>query len=238
MNTLRRIGGVALVLAGVWAGGAADAADAKPLSEVDVLKLVELKIPDEVIAKRVAEGGVDFPTGEAILARLKKAGASEAVLAAVRKAAKPAAAEVMSVWVARNFSSWDNPLHSELSVNGKSLGTFTSETDKPIAEHLKPGWNTITLKTAPQAGSTKENDLIFRFGPVAKTDGKRVMTTVLWEFRNGTDWKVKDGDVRPPARPDRQGGDAELPGLLRRDGGGDPQARRAGLRVDRHPRVQ
>ena len=97
----------------------------------------------------------------------------------------------MSVWVAKNYG-WENPLHSELSINGKSLGMFTSENYKPIADYLKPGWNTITLKTAPQPNATKSNELIFRVGPLTQKDGKRVMTTVLWEFRNGTDWKHHD----------------------------------------------
>ena len=193
MNALKRLGGVALVLASLFAGGTAAADDLKPLSEADVLKLVEFKIPDEVIAKRVLDGGVEFPAGEEILARLKKAGASESVLAAVRKVAKPAPDEVLSLWVSRTFSSWENPLHSELSINGKSLGQFNSETDRAIAAHIKPEWNTITLTTRPQAGATKENGLIFRIGPVARKDGKRVMTKVLWEFRNSTDWSLQDG---------------------------------------------
>jgi hypothetical protein len=184
---------VALVAAALigWPGVAL-ADPPKPLTEAQLLSLVQIKIPDDVIVKRVADGGVDFPAGDEILARLRAAGASESVLEAVRKAAKPAAEGVMSVWVARNYNSWENPLHSELSINGKSLGTFTSESDKPLADHLKPGWNTITLKTAPQPNATKSNELIFRVGPVARKDGKRVMTTVLWEFRNGTDWKHHD----------------------------------------------
>src|SRR5207248_2761602 len=104
----------------------------------------------------------------------------------------------------REYTSWDNPLHSELSINDKPVGTFTSDTDRPIAEHLKPGWNTIALKTAPQPGSTKSNQLIFRVGAVTKKDGKRVMGPILWEFRNGTDWKFKDGDYTHQLGPDRK----------------------------------
>lgn len=205
MNALNRIGGVALVLAVLWGGGTAAAADPpKPLSEVDVLKLVELKIPDEVIAKRVAEGGVDFPAGDDVVARLKKAGASDTVLAAVKKAAKPAAEAVISLWVEREYTSWDNPLHSALSINDKAIGTFTSDTDRALGAHLKPGWNTITLKTTPQPGATKKNQLIFRVGAVAKKDGKRVMSPTLWEFRNGTDWKYTDGKYAHQLGPDRK----------------------------------
>src|SRR3954452_3654899 len=106
---------VGVVVGVVLVGGVARPADPpKPLGEVDVLKLVELKIPDDVIVKRVADGGVDFAADEAIVKRLQKAGASAAVLAAVRKAAKPAAEAVVSLWVERQYRSWDSPLHSEL----------------------------------------------------------------------------------------------------------------------------
>ena len=82
MKTLKRILAAALVTMALAWSGAAPADDPKPLSESDVLKLVELKIPDEVITRRVLEGGVDFPAGESVLSRLKQAGASESVLAA------------------------------------------------------------------------------------------------------------------------------------------------------------
>ena len=92
MNTLKQLCGVAMVAAALigWPG-LAQADPQQALTEAQLLTLVQVKIPDEVIAKRVTESGVDFPAGDAILARLKAAGASEAVLAAVRKVAKPAA---------------------------------------------------------------------------------------------------------------------------------------------------
>lgn len=128
-----------------------------------------------------------------VLARLWCAGTATA--------AEPAA--VLSLWVQREYSSWDNPLHSELSINDKMVGMFTSDGDRAIGEHLKPGWNTITLKTTPQAGATESNQLIFRIGTVTKQDGKRMMDA-LWEFRNGTDWKYKDGTYTHQLGPDRK----------------------------------
>ena len=78
MTALKRLGGVALVLASLYGGGTATAGET--------------------------------PTGG-----------------------------LLSLWVQREYTSWDNPLHSELSINDKPVGTFTSDTDRPIAEHLKPG---------------------------------------------------------------------------------------------------
>jgi len=199
MKALTRLVGVLVVVALVRPVPAAD--PPKPLGEADLLKLVELKIPDDVIIKRM-DAGVTFPAEKAIVDRLKKAGASDAVLAAVGKAARPAADKVLSLWVERNYKSWDCPLHSELSINGKSVGTFTSDTDRPIAEHLKTGWNTVTLKTTVAGPADKHNELIFRVGPVTKKGGKRTMGPVVWEFRNGTDWKHKDGKYTHQSGPD------------------------------------
>jgi hypothetical protein len=199
---MKALAKVAVVVVVVLAGGLARAADPpKPVSERQILELVELKIPDNVITQRVADGGVEFPADEEVFARLKKAGASEAVLAAVKKVAKPATEAVLSLWVQREYS-WDNPLYSELSINGKSVGKFTSDTDKAIGEHIKPGWNTITLKTTPQTGANDNNQLTFRIGPVQKDkSGKRTMSPI-WEFRNGTDWKLKDGTYTHQTNPD------------------------------------
>src|SRR5262245_56718107 len=202
MKTRMRFVVVAMVVAAIGPAPGF-AADPKPLTEVDVLKLVELKIPDDVIAKRVGEGGVDFSADEAIFTRLKKAGASESVVSAVKKAARPAPATTLTLRVERNYKSWDNPLHSELSINGKSIGTFSSDTDRAISEHLQVGWNTITMKTIPQTGATHDNHLIFHVGPVRKAeDGKRVMGPVIWTWQNGTDWKFDDGKFTHQLGPD------------------------------------
>jgi|SoiMethySBSTD1v2_1073268.scaffolds.fasta_scaffold458854_2 hypothetical protein len=202
MKTLMRFIVVALVAA-VLGSAPVAAADPKPLTEVDVLKLVELKIPDDVITKRVGESGVDFSADEATFGRLKKAGASEAVVSAVKKAAKPAPLSVLTLRVERNYKSWDNPLHSELTINGKSVGSFSSDTDRAIDEYLKTGWNTIVMKTTPQAGATHDNHLIFHVGPVRKAEnGKRVMGPVIWSWQNGTDWKFHDGKFTHQSGPD------------------------------------
>jgi WD40 repeat protein len=61
------------------------AANPKPLSEGDLLKLVELQTSDKAIVARVEKAGVGLPVDDPVIERLKKAGASDAVLASVRK---------------------------------------------------------------------------------------------------------------------------------------------------------
>ena len=174
---------------------------AKSLSEGDLATLLRVGIAEDVIVAKIRSDGVDFAVDQDAVARLKQAGASEAVLQALQapKAAAAAAPEPaavpMAVWVKRQWSPYENPLHAEFSINGQLVDIFTSDTQKEIGKYLKKGWNTISVKTTPQEPANDDNQLIFSIGPVhkdLKTD-KSVMGPVLWEFRNGTDWKFQEG---------------------------------------------
>jgi hypothetical protein len=112
-------------------------------------------------------------------------------------------AGAITLWVKRNFSSWENPLHSEVHLNGELLNIFSSDSFEPIQPKLKEGWNVVTVVTRPQEPASEGNDLIFRIGPMVK-DAKAntmVMTNVLWQFRNGTDWKFANGTYSHPLGP-------------------------------------
>ncbi|MDZ4859984.1 MAG: hypothetical protein SGI88_13480 [Candidatus Hydrogenedentes bacterium] len=111
------------------------------------------------------------------------------------------------VWVKRDYDSWENPLHTEFIMNGETVNIFTSDTFEPVQQYIKPGWNDVTIKTTPQEPAENANSLIFRIGPMFKDpkDSTRfVMNPVLWEFRNDTDWKLKDGQYSHPLGPDVQ----------------------------------
>src|SRR5262249_7842048 len=78
---------VALSLAfGLVFMGSSRAEDPKkrPLSEADLLVLLNLGLDDDCIVARLKRGGIAFKADDAVLARLKKAGASDAVLAALQ----------------------------------------------------------------------------------------------------------------------------------------------------------
>ena len=200
MDTLARFARTALVLILAVSPLPADTKKS-PISEADLLKLIGLKIDDDAVVKRINDAGVDFPAADAIFKRLQTAGASDEVLAAVKKVAKPAPAVTLGLWVEKNYGSWDCPLHSDLTINGKLVGNFTAASDRDVGEYLKPGWNTLTLTTQTPPPTDKENQLLFRVGPVTKKDGKRTMSP-LWEFRNGTDWKYADGKYTHQLGPD------------------------------------
>jgi len=109
------------------------------------------------------------------------------------------------IWVAKEYNSWDNPLQSEFSINGQTVDIFSTNTFEPIEEHLKPGWNDIAIKTIPQEPAGKNNQLIFRIGPMyrdPKNSARFIMSPIIWEFRNGTDWKLSNGRYLNALGPD------------------------------------
>jgi hypothetical protein len=90
MGLTKRIVAVAFLLIGLGHAGWARADTPRPLSEADLLKLVELMLDDDVIVARVEKVGVSFTVDDGAIERLRQGKASAAVLAAVRKAGKSA----------------------------------------------------------------------------------------------------------------------------------------------------
>ncbi len=182
---------------------------ATELSQDDLATLVKLKIADEVIVAKIQKEGIGFGVDDATIARLKDAGTSEVVLNAVRDAGKSTLAAAsdaplpsLAVFVKKTYSS-ENPLHSELIVNGTSVDVFKSDTQKSLGDLVKRGWNTVTIKTRPQQPANDTNGLTFQIGPLRTDDeGRTFMQPVLCEFRNDTDWTFKDRKFSHPLGPD------------------------------------
>jgi hypothetical protein len=57
---------------------------AEVLTQQDVIKLLELKIPEQTIIDKVKSSGTAFVLGTEDIARLKKAGASDALIGAMQ----------------------------------------------------------------------------------------------------------------------------------------------------------
>lgn len=89
MSMLRLTLAVVSAAGAIVISGAAQGADA-PLAEKGITSLVELQIDDEAILSRIRKAGLSFTPDDAALKRLAEAGASEAVLQAVREAGKTA----------------------------------------------------------------------------------------------------------------------------------------------------
>lgn len=60
---------------------------AQVLTQQDVIKLLELKIPEQTIIEKVKSSGASFVLGTADIDRLKKAGASDTLIAAMQATA-------------------------------------------------------------------------------------------------------------------------------------------------------
>jgi hypothetical protein len=148
---------------------------------------------DAVGATSGAATGVAVPAGE--------------VLAALQALAGPPPPEVtvdptLTLWAKRDYAGWENPLHTEMSINGTTINIFTSDTFQDVAAYVRPGWNTFTLVTTPQEPASSANALIFRIGPAQDDEqGTKVMSPVLWTFRNDTDWSLADGVYSHPSQP-------------------------------------
>ena len=93
MKNFYRILSVALVFGLALAARAGDDKTKEPVSEAALIKMVKADIEDEVIVALVKKRGIDFKPDAATIKRLKKAGVSDTVIAALKPAeedAKPA----------------------------------------------------------------------------------------------------------------------------------------------------
>lgn len=217
--------------------GVAHAQAPKKLTEADVLKLVELQIEDGCIVERIELTGVDFPIDEALLSRLSKAGASDAVLAALRSQNPDAVApvKVLTLFVQKPYSE-ASALHSEIFINDQFVDRFTGPTSRPIEKLMKPGWNTITMKTTTNPLYADSNWLEFRVGVAHQDPGTKemVVDSVLWSFNNHTDWKLQKDNVHHRAAPDAKEASVEFSLYYAADNSADRKLRNGDyiLRID------
>ncbi|MBI3464308.1 MAG: hypothetical protein HY000_14815 [Planctomycetes bacterium] len=88
-----------------------------------------------------------------------------------------------------------NHLTSDISINGKDIGRFNTQTKQNLDADLAPGWNDITIKTAPTKPTVDCRGLWFTIGSVYEDRdlGKLVMERPLWTFNNRNGWRYEDG---------------------------------------------
>lgn len=84
-------------------------AAAKPLGEQELSGLLAVGLDDQTLTDRIARG-IDFEPSEEVLARLKRAGASDVVLKAVQKASQKRSAPSASAPPAANAITYDQML--------------------------------------------------------------------------------------------------------------------------------
>src|SRR5262245_19873541 len=95
--SILRCSTVALVLAGVLLTGRMTSGADRPLGEDAIISLIELQIEDSAIIAKMKKAGISFEPDQSALDRLSQAGASEALLDAIRESGaskkKPEAGE-------------------------------------------------------------------------------------------------------------------------------------------------
>jgi hypothetical protein len=192
---------VATLLVGL--SGPTRAQTAKPLSEANLVKLIELQISDEEIVAKVERGGIAFPADGAAVDRLKKAGASPAVLAAVEKAAKASRPTA-----GRRAVSYQDVLNLlELNVSEEEIlkrveHTIFTLDDRQVAELKKAGASPKLLAAMQKnrsavgkasdvsdfaiildcSGSMRERT---KDGPSKMEAAKEVVTRLIHDIPNG-----------------------------------------------------
>lgn len=118
-----------------------------------------------------------------------------ALLAAAAALAAPARAadETIMLLVEKSTSS-DCALHTEVTVNGKTLGNFTSTKQVDATGLVKPGLNVITFTTTPHEPASSNNHLEFNLGPVTTSPRtkKTTMRPALLTYRNNYEWKLNE----------------------------------------------
>jgi WD40 repeat protein len=135
---------VALALAvAVLALRVVRAADPAPLSEADLLKLVELQISDQAIIARVEKAGVNFKVNDGVIERLKKAGASDAVVAALApgKTPTPVPTQQGKIAILATFHPDHTNQINDMRISADGKLVVTASQDKTIRI-----WNALTGK--------------------------------------------------------------------------------------------
>ncbi|MFQ5734721.1 MAG: serine/threonine-protein kinase, partial [Planctomycetaceae bacterium] len=100
----------------------------------------------------------------------------------------------LEIWSTPYYNNVASPLRTAVTINDKSVETFSQKAYSEIAKTVRPGWNTLKLITRPHYPVKRQNSLSFAFGPATgKPKQTRSMKPVLWRFYNWHGWALNDG---------------------------------------------
>lgn len=137
-----------LLLCGLLLAGAARAADpaAPPLTNADVVKMLEAKLPESVIVAKIQSSQTQFDTSPDAIIELHKHGVSEAILNAMLK---PAAPPVSNSAAATTSSA------ASASEDFNAANVYLIDGEQRILL-TKGGYQKMSVRPIPWAGGAKQ----------------------------------------------------------------------------------
>ena len=195
----------AILLAYFVSAGAVRAKNAAPLSEADILKLIDLEIGDDVIVARIAKVGVSFTADDAAIERMKKGKASDAVLAAVKKAASARSA------AKEKATTYDDVM--QLLKLGIAEDKILARLKKSPTKFILGAGQVAALK---KAGAGDALLAAMKAGPGDVSAGKLTDLAIILDCSGSMEEKTKEGTTKMEAAR-RAAADMvkKLPGHLR-----------------------
>jgi len=148
---------------------------AEVLTQQDVIKLLELKIPEQTIIEKVKASGTSFVLGTADIDRLKKAGATDALIAAMQATAAlttataNAAAEVTDLMLIVDYSGSMNAKMKDGAAKVASAKKCVGDLVSKLPNDLNVGL--IVYGTNKKRGC-EDIDVVQPLGPIDKASIK------------------------------------------------------------------
>ncbi len=162
---------LALVISFGLAARSAIAADpAGALTQQDVLRLLALRIPEQTIIENVKTSGTAFVLGAEDMARLKKAGASDALIAAMQSASAASAAgsstsEVTDLVLIVDYSGSMNARMNDGATKVASAKKAVSDLIDKLPDDLNVA---LVVYGTSKTRGCEDIDLVQPLGPINK----------------------------------------------------------------------
>ena len=144
------------------------------LTQQDVLKLLELKIPEQTIIDKVKDSGTAFVLGTEDIARLKKAGASEALVSAMQSnnpaaGAGASTAEITDLALIVDYSGSMNAKMKDGATKVASAKRCVTDLIDKLPDDLNIA---LIVYGTSKARGCQDIDVVQPLGPISKASLK------------------------------------------------------------------
>src|SRR6267378_2993507 len=167
-----------IFLVGVLSGLAIAAAIAQVMTQQDVIRLLELKIPEQTIIERVKSSGTSFVLGTDDIARLKKAGASDALIVAMQSnsamSASAPTSEVTDLALIVDYSGSMNAKMKDGATKVASAKKCVSDLIDKLPNDLNVA---LVVYGTSKARGCEDIDIVQPLGPIDKSGLKSKINT-------------------------------------------------------------